>query len=316
MLFIILLFINTQSNAHTAGGTPNRKSSSFKDFRLVLSNRKESSQALTLMPPPSAAAGGATSPPSASAAAAAQAAAAAAAAATATQATSTQAAAQAALSASAALTASPSLPPPAPSSPVVRLPPAQLPAAPPTKLWRERPDVIASGLLTSKTKHELQRQEQIAELVYSEEAYVADVRALLHVYLLPLEAHARSCEFKSLAPMLPRDKIKRMHDTAQALVTTAGRFISALKARQDQAMYVETVADILTEHSQALKKAFFDFCETSAEFRPDLDSKNPELVTFLNERKSDRKNRGLQIDAFLLAPVQRLARYPLLLEVI
>ena len=43
-------------------------------------------------------------------------------------------------------------------------------------LWRERPEVVASGMLMAMTKAEVNRQEALCELISSESAYLSDVK--------------------------------------------------------------------------------------------------------------------------------------------
>ena len=47
-----------------------------------------------------------------------------------------------------------------------------------------------------------------------------------------------------------------------------------------------------------------------------LEDKQPGLVQFINTAKDDQLARRLPLDAFILSPVQRLARYPLLVQAI
>lgn len=78
----------------------------------------------------------------------------------------------------------------------------------PAKLWSELPKVQASGLLRTLDKKAIKRQEAIYELVYSEEAFLADVQVLLEVYLLPMEAHARNAEFHGGKSLMKRDVVR------------------------------------------------------------------------------------------------------------
>eukprot|EP00051_Salpingoeca_urceolata_P014582 m.185975 g.185975 ORF g.185975 m.185975 type:complete len:1558 (-) comp18127_c0_seq4:115-4788(-) len=183
-------------------------------------------------------------------------------------------------------------------------------------LWRQRTDVIDAGLLDSLSKQDLSRQEAIHEITTSEESYLNDLESLLRVYLLPLEAHRRSCEFSNTTPLLAPEKIKRMHDTAVALKSVGRAFLKDLKERQEENMVVPSVADIFLRWAPDLKAAFFAFCEMAMEARADLDCKTPELSKFLEGMVEDKFTRGLPIDAFLLAPIQRCARYPLLIRAV
>ena len=49
------------------------------------------------------------------------------------------------------------------------------------KLWRNRPEVLASSVLTNMTKHEIARQDAMYEVLTTELSYIKQVESLLSV---------------------------------------------------------------------------------------------------------------------------------------
>eukprot|EP00047_Mylnosiga_fluctuans_P008942 m.9436 g.9436 ORF g.9436 m.9436 type:complete len:1451 (+) comp2406_c0_seq1:76-4428(+) len=184
------------------------------------------------------------------------------------------------------------------------------------QLWRDRPDVVASGVLGTLSRAEITRQEAIAELVTSEAAYAADVKVLVLWFLLPLEAHARHCDFKHVRPPIRREVIKALLERAQDLQKLSADVLAQFQRRQEEAPIVATISDILTGLSGVIRDSFTAYCEMAIEAQPEIDERLAELSQFFEQHCQDPATRKLPFNAFLLAPVQRLSRYPLLIKAI
>eukprot|EP00048_Salpingoeca_helianthica_P009059 m.129929 g.129929 ORF g.129929 m.129929 type:complete len:1154 (+) comp14761_c3_seq2:3224-6685(+) len=183
-----------------------------------------------------------------------------------------------------------------------------------SQLWQERPAVVESGLLKVLPKNEIRRQECMSELVTTESAYLADVKILNGVFLLPLEVHARSCEFKNIAPVVKRETIKQLNATGKELEMLSATLMQELQARQAAALVVETMCDIMLNFVAAISSKFTSYCSIATEACADIDERSAEMAHFLATNCNQAITRGLPFNAFLLAPVQRLGRYHLLLN--
>eukprot|EP00051_Salpingoeca_urceolata_P002001 m.46037 g.46037 ORF g.46037 m.46037 type:complete len:795 (+) comp11824_c0_seq2:240-2624(+) len=179
--------------------------------------------------------------------------------------------------------------------------------------WKQREDVIAAGVLNTMDRMSIQRQEAIAELAASEQSYVEDVKVLTKVVLDRLNEHARTALRAGQQPVIPATDIARMHRDTSQLRKVAEAFLEDLRRRQSAGPVVSRISDVVLLHVWELHKAFYRYCEVAFELRVHLGNKR---VLAALGKIDETLTRRLPLSAFAIAPIQRLARYPLLLQVI
>ncbi|KAI0668336.1 hypothetical protein C8Q78DRAFT_1173775 [Trametes maxima] len=152
---------------------------------------------------------------------------------------------------------------------------------------------------------ERKRQEAIFELIVTEAAYVRDLQLIVehfyaNVYSL-LDEKARTVIFANVEDIL--------------LMNTT--FLSSLEERQkDCRLYVDRIGDILSTNMANLS-VYMDYCVNQASAIKVLQSlrhTNPELSTSLQRLRDDPTARNLDLSSYLLVPMQRITRYPLLFK--
>lgn len=178
--------------------------------------------------------------------------------------------------------------------------------------WSDRVDVKQSGLLESLDKREVKRQEAMLELLQTEETYCSDVEALLALVLRPMQAQAHGgCRFGNL---LSLRQITNMLLTSDRLKEVSEGFIADLKARQAEGAIVSTLSDILLKWAANIRRAFIAYCTTCFNLQNIFEANDPDMSAILEKSRKSPLAKKLPVDAFVLAPMQRLARYPLLLK--
>eukprot|EP00047_Mylnosiga_fluctuans_P013604 m.32365 g.32365 ORF g.32365 m.32365 type:complete len:1566 (-) comp4989_c0_seq1:149-4846(-) len=188
-------------------------------------------------------------------------------------------------------------------------------AAVKSALWRDRPEVVAAGLAATLPKGDVKRQEAICELIASEAVYLTDVKILRITWLLAMDAYVRAREFKNMKLVMPRKVIDELKERAAELDAIGNEMLAQLTARQAETPVVSTISDILTRFSNGVREKFMNYCVIATEANSCVDAAElKELST--NYIVADASTRRLPFSAFLLAPIQRLARYPLLLKAI
>eukprot|EP00730_Choanoeca_flexa_P000547 TRINITY_DN10242_c0_g2_i1.p1 TRINITY_DN10242_c0_g2~~TRINITY_DN10242_c0_g2_i1.p1 ORF type:complete len:987 (+),score=270.53 TRINITY_DN10242_c0_g2_i1:48-3008(+) len=212
--------------------------------------------------------------------------------------------------------------------------------------WSARPDVQQSGLLSTMSKEEVKRQEAMQEVLITEQAYRKDLQVLLKLLLQPLQAIFTSPD--AIEPLKPNDLKRRskrgstskssdmepestfdivtpktgkvMLETVERLDKESSQLLQALKRRQSQ-VPTKTIVDILSRVADPLSRAFFGYCTTCFRLQraAEADPVTPALLALhsvLDKANASPLARSLPIGAFILAPVQRLARYPMLIQAV
>ncbi|KAI0628815.1 hypothetical protein C8Q77DRAFT_1281081 [Trametes polyzona] len=152
---------------------------------------------------------------------------------------------------------------------------------------------------------ERRRQEAIFELIVTEAAYVRDLQLIVehfyaNVYSL-LDEKARTVIFANVEDIL--------------LMNTT--FLSSLEERQkDCRLYIDKIGDILKTNMANLG-VYMDYCvnqATAIKVLQSLRQTNPELSASLQRLRDDPAARNLDLSSYLLVPMQRITRYPLLFK--
>ncbi|CAG8555372.1 11309_t:CDS:10, partial [Ambispora gerdemannii] len=165
-----------------------------------------------------------------------------------------------------------------------------------------------SSLMDSETvetlpKEERKRQEGIYELITTEQSYLRDLQMIVAVFYGPLQnlldAHELTTIFSNIEDIL--------------LCNTA--ILSDLEQRQrDEGFFVDTLGDILIKHVDNLR-CYITYCGNQLNASKFLQKKRAEdhrLEEFLKKSLQDPQCRSLDLSSYLLNPLQRITRYPLL----
>ena len=176
------------------------------------------------------------------------------------------------------------------------------------KLWRDLPEV--ADLLPGLDKKELRRQETIYELGYSERAYYLHVSTLLDEFVQPI--------YKLKSTLLPGCTwIDLFVQYCAHLKHVSEELCAALEQRSKDTPLVGDISDIFDKHENAIAVALYHYCELNTEMTTAFDDdsgSNQLLADFVAQKESAESAMGLTFNAYLLAPIQRLARYPMILD--
>eukprot|EP00040_Diaphanoeca_grandis_P023727 m.129527 g.129527 ORF g.129527 m.129527 type:complete len:696 (+) comp29405_c0_seq2:154-2241(+) len=180
--------------------------------------------------------------------------------------------------------------------------------------WRDREDVIAGGHLQSLSAKEVKRQEAIAELAASETAYLSDVSALLELLLRPMQQ--ASIAGHPIDDTISHDMTRSMVEAVEGLLAEGESFLKAMTARQQSHVVVSKVSDIFCERQSKFLLAFSRYCSTCFYLQQMFRRRTPALLELCKKASLDPRSRNLPPDSLVLVPIQRVARYPLLIQAI
>nr|XP_055166579.1 rho guanine nucleotide exchange factor 1 isoform X1 [Nyctereutes procyonoides]XP_055166580.1 rho guanine nucleotide exchange factor 1 isoform X1 [Nyctereutes procyonoides]XP_055166581.1 rho guanine nucleotide exchange factor 1 isoform X1 [Nyctereutes procyonoides]XP_055166583.1 rho guanine nucleotide exchange factor 1 isoform X1 [Nyctereutes procyonoides]XP_055166584.1 rho guanine nucleotide exchange factor 1 isoform X1 [Nyctereutes procyonoides] len=176
--------------------------------------------------------------------------------------------------------------------------------------WRE---LIPPGTLHSLPKSQVKRQEVISELLVTEAAHVRMLRVLHDLFYQPmLEGNFFSMEdLQNIFPSL--DELIEVHSL----------FLDRLmKRRQDSGCLIEEIGDVLLARFDDAEGKWFQkissrFCSRQSFALEQLKAKqrkDPRFCAFVQEAESRPRCRRLQLKDMIPTEMQRLTKYPLLLQ--
>ncbi|KAI5983194.1 Dbl homology domain-containing protein [Pisolithus albus] len=151
---------------------------------------------------------------------------------------------------------------------------------------------------------ERKRQEAIFELVSAEADYVRDLQLIVELF------------YSRLADMLEAESTSVIFSNIEDIPLTHTALLSTLEERQRECrLYINHVGGLLETHMPHMR-VYLDYCVNQANAGKVLQSlrdANPELSAQLQCRE-DPSARNLDLSSYLLVPMQRLTRYPLLIR--
>jgi hypothetical protein len=187
---------------------------------------------------------------------------------------------------------------------------SRTPAAPvqPKAKWYDQIDPAAREELLSKmTKEEKMRQDIAWEILTTEEDYIKDLEQVISVYIKPIQ------EQKLLPKM---SDISELFSNLEQLLPVNKVFIEGLKkCRKDSLMDGVGVAFLAVAD---FFKIYTMYCGNHGKAVTSLQKSmktDNTLKAFFKEVYTRPDFNGLNLESYLLKPVQRICKYPLLIRV-
>ncbi|GAA5798902.1 hypothetical protein HPULCUR_004309 [Helicostylum pulchrum] len=178
--------------------------------------------------------------------------------------------------------------------------------------WAQR---APKELLRSLSKREIARQEAINELIYSERVYKKDLDTLVEAIVNPLLAKS------NIIPSVKKREefIKEVFGNCKELVEVSSALLNDLLGLQRESEFVSMVGDTLIQHVAYFENPFSQYCPrvSLAEYLVKEEQRNnPDFERFMVQVEKTKRMRRLPFRHFLLNPVTRMQRYPLLIEAV
>ncbi|KAM4591207.1 intersectin-1 isoform 5-T5 [Odontesthes bonariensis] len=164
-------------------------------------------------------------------------------------------------------------------------------------------------LLDMLSPMERKRQGYIHELIVTEENYVNDLQLVTEVFHKPL----LDCE------LLTEKEVAMIFVNWKELIMCNIKLLKALRVRKKMSgdrMPVKMIGDILTNQLPHMQP-YIRFCSCQLNGATLIQQKtddNPEIKDFLKRLAMDPRCKGMPLSSFLLKPMQRVTRYPLIIK--
>uniref|UniRef100_A0A2I3H200 Intersectin 2 n=1 Tax=Nomascus leucogenys TaxID=61853 RepID=A0A2I3H200_NOMLE len=156
---------------------------------------------------------------------------------------------------------------------------------------------------------ERKRQGYIHELIQTEERYMADLQLVIEVF------QKRMAE----SGFLTEGEMALIFVNWKELIMSNTKLLKALRVRKKtggEKMPVQMIGDILAAELSHMQ-AYIRFCSCQLNGAALLQQKTDEdtdFKEFLKKLASDPRCKGMPLSSFLLKPMQRITRYPLLIR--
>ncbi|KAG9032105.1 RHO1 GDP-GTP exchange protein 2 [Tulasnella sp. JGI-2019a] len=171
---------------------------------------------------------------------------------------------------------------------------------------------VPQHVVDSVSDQEKKRQESINEVIYTERDFVRDMEYLRDVWMKPLRTSDIIPEPRRIA------FIQDVFWNVEHIIAVNTRLRDALNKRQKSYAIVEAIGDIFLD----VVKDFEPFVSYGShqlygkfEFEKEK-STNPAFAQFVEDNERLPQSRKLELNGYLTKPTTRLARYPLLLDVV
>lgn len=174
--------------------------------------------------------------------------------------------------------------------------------------------LVPRGVLMSLTQQEINRQEVINELFYTERAHLRMLKVLDCVF----------CQRLNRDGILPPEDIKHIFINLEEILhlhVSITEQMTAIRKRNETSVIGQIGDDLLGwfsgEEEQKLKRAVATFCSnqpSALELIKTRQKKDQKFNLFMQEAQSNRLCRRLQLKDIIPVEMQRVTKYPLLLD--
>ncbi|CEP12393.1 hypothetical protein [Parasitella parasitica] len=168
--------------------------------------------------------------------------------------------------------------------------------------WASTMDEIELNAIPAE---ERKRQEAIFELISTERSYLCDLQMIINVF------------YTDSGKYLSQDERDVVFSNIDDLLICNTALLSDMETRQrEQANVIDNIGDVFLKHADSLQ-CYSTYCRNQSYATKFLQKKREDdqwFEVFLKTAQTRSECRSLDLSHFLLEPVQRITRYPLLLR--
>lgn len=175
--------------------------------------------------------------------------------------------------------------------------------------WSQLPQVKDSGILTVITPQERKRQEAIFEIITSEHSYLHSLGILV--------SHFRSSE--ALRRTMTATEHHHLFSNISVIHQVSKRFFEDLEKRHYDNPVIRDISDIVQNHAAHHFEPYIVYCSNETFQQRTLQKLltiNTAFKETLKQIEGSTECGGLPMISFLILPMQRVTRLPLLLDTI
>uniref|UniRef100_A0A8L8JWN4 Rho guanine nucleotide exchange factor 7 n=1 Tax=Heligmosomoides polygyrus TaxID=6339 RepID=A0A8L8JWN4_HELPZ len=182
-------------------------------------------------------------------------------------------------------------------------------------LWCELEEVKAAGLLETLDEETRMRQEAYFEVITSEASYLRSLNILITHFMASQELMGSKSSFS----VITNSERKHLFSNIFAVRDCSERLLSDLETRLEKNLVLDDLCGILVHHFETNFDVYIKYCSNQVYQERTLrrlKADNPSFLNAVSRMESDKQCQGLDMRSFLMLPMQRVTRYPLLVYAI
>ncbi|NWR57771.1 ARHGQ factor, partial [Bucorvus abyssinicus] len=175
--------------------------------------------------------------------------------------------------------------------------------------WSQLSVVKKNGLTEAISQEERKRQEAIFEVISSEHSYLLSLEILIRMFK----------NSRELSLTMTKTESHHLFSNITDVYEASKRFFKELEARHQNNIFIDDISDIVEKHSSSTFDPYVKYCTNEVYQQRTLQkllATNPAFKEVLSRIESHEDCRNLPMISFLILPMQRVTRLPLLMDTI
>ncbi|XP_064020919.1 rho guanine nucleotide exchange factor 26 isoform X2 [Pogoniulus pusillus] len=174
--------------------------------------------------------------------------------------------------------------------------------------WSQLSVVKKNGLSEAISQEERKRQEAIFEVISSEHSYLLSLEILIRMFK----------NSRELSLTMTKTESHHLFSNITDVYEASKKFFTELEARHQSSICIDDISDIVEKHSSAFDP-YVKYCTNEVYQQRTLQkllATNPAFKEALSRIEAHEDCRSLPMISFLILPMQRVTRLPLLMDTI
>ncbi|XP_023476909.1 rho guanine nucleotide exchange factor 26 isoform X1 [Equus caballus] len=175
--------------------------------------------------------------------------------------------------------------------------------------WSQLSAVRRNGLSQTASQEERKRQEAIFEVISSEHSYLLSLEILIRMFK----------NSKELSDTMTKTESHHLFSNITDVCEASRKFFTELEARHQDNIFIDDISDIVEKHTASTFDPYVKYCTNEVYQQRTLQrllATNPSFKEVLSRIESHEDCRNLPMISFLILPMQRVTRLPLLMDTI
>ncbi|KAM8812562.1 rho guanine nucleotide exchange factor 26 isoform 2-T2 [Rhynchonycteris naso] len=175
--------------------------------------------------------------------------------------------------------------------------------------WSQLSAVKRNGLSQTVSQEERKRQEAIFEVISSEHSYLLSLEILIRMFK----------NSKELSDTMTKTESHHLFSNITDVCEASKKFFTELEARHENNIFIDDISDIVEKHTASTFDPYVKYCTNEVYQQRTLQkllATNPSFKEVLSRIESHEDCRNLPMISFLILPMQRVTRLPLLMDLV